>query len=401
MSVKAFPNKRLSGYMEGYYGRLLDWPERHRLLETLTELGMNTWCYAPKEDMCHRYRWRDPWNEEWQRQFTIFCRAADNREVMVIAGLAPGLDFDFSTISETAKGEAVNSDYNILLAKAQRLLQCGARSIALLMDDIDESFSKRSGGFKLEGEAHATLANQLGDDLNHALLVVPRAYANEIAVLSPDYLPAFTGTLASHHAVAHCGSDIVSETVTRQDCKACFGESSHRLIVWDNLYANDYCPRRLFVGSWVGRNELYDVLLNPTGMVNTDQLLLELMAVGLSGQSSPSNSVADRDWRTVMRKHNVPGEFDILAKWCWHPMFNSGIATTVDPASVNQADVEAALHELLWCWKTPLAREWYPFLMGLRQDLLLLFDELPDLRIHKTQTAPMATALIRSAGTGT
>ncbi|MEE9319150.1 MAG: beta-N-acetylglucosaminidase domain-containing protein [Granulosicoccus sp.] len=397
MSFRALPDERLVGYMEGYYGRLLDWQERHRLLQTLTEHGMNTWCYAPKEDACHRYRWRDAWDDDWHRQFTIFCRTAGEKEITVFAGIAPGLDFDYSTISDTAWGPPAKTDYNILLAKAQKLLHSGARGIILLMDDIDEKFAYRSGGFALEGEAHAALANKLGDDLDHALLVVPRAYANEIAKQSPDYLPAFAGTLLSHHAIAHCGSDIVSETITMQDCKVHLGDSKHRLVIWDNLYANDYCPRRLFVGSWAGRNEPYDVLLNPTGMVNTDQILLDLMAAGLSGLPTASKYETDKTWHAVMRRHNVPMEFDTLARWCWHPVFNSVIASNVDPDAIDQADIEAALDELLWCWKTPLAREWYPYLMGLRQDLLLVLDELPELRIHKTQTAPMATTLCRSA----
>ena len=31
-----------SGYIEGYYGRLLDWPSRHELLKIMSNLGMNT-----------------------------------------------------------------------------------------------------------------------------------------------------------------------------------------------------------------------------------------------------------------------------------------------------------------------------------------------------------------------
>ena len=53
----------------------------------------------------------------------------------------------------------------------------------------------------------------------------------------------------------------------------------------------------------------------------------------------------------------------------------------------------AAIEALLWRWKTPLAREWYPFLFGLKHDLLLSTGNLPGLRIHKTQTAALAQHL--------
>ena len=43
-----------------------------------------------------------------------------------------------------------------------------------------------------------------------------------------------------------------------------------------------------------------------------------------------------------------------------------------------------ALDELLWRWKTPLSREWYPFLMALRQDILLGDGQMDALRRAKT-----------------
>ena len=57
------------------------------------------------------------------------------------------------------------------------------------------------------------------------------------------------------------------------------------------------------------------------------------------------------------------------------------------------ADVLDALDELLWRWKTPLSREWYPWLYGLRHDLLLAAGKLSPDRVLKTQTPPLARAL--------
>ena len=53
----------LHGYIEGYYGRLLDWDDRTRLLHRLSSLGLNAYLYAPKEDECHRFEWRRPWDK--------------------------------------------------------------------------------------------------------------------------------------------------------------------------------------------------------------------------------------------------------------------------------------------------------------------------------------------------
>ena len=65
-------------------------------------------------------------------------------------------------------------------------------------------------------------------------------------------------------------------------------------------------------------------------------------------------------------------------------------------SSYERTRLEQAFERLLWHWKTPLAREWYPYLMGLRHDLALANDSLPRDRIHKTQTAPLAARLVEN-----
>ena len=47
----------------------------------------------------------------------------------------------------------------------------------------------------------------------------------------------------------------------------------------------------------------------------------------------------------------------------------------------------AALDVLLWQWKSALQREWYPFLMGLRQDILLKTGAMNRLRQQKSPAA--------------
>ena len=56
------------------------------------------------------------------------------------------------------------------------------------------------------------------------------------------------------------------------------------------------------------------------------------------------------------------------------------------------------IDRLLWKWKTPLSREWYPYLLSLKQDLQILNDQLPFNRILKTQTHPMARKILKING---
>ena len=50
--------------------------------------------------------------------------------------------------------------------------------------------------------------------------------------------------------------------------------------------------------------------------------------------------------------------------------------------------------------ENPLSREWYPFIFGLKHDLLMAGGDLPSLRIIKTQTAALSGLLSPLADKG-
>ena len=371
-------SKRIHGYAEGYYGRLLSWHERLALLDTLYAAGQNTYYYAPKEDAKHRLKWRTPYDSEWRNDFAQFCQQAKTRQIAVVAGVAPGLDFDFNDL-------AGGPDFKLLVEKCQQLISDGADHVSLLMDDIDADFHTRSGGMKSEGYAHARLANALSEAIDRSLWVTPRIYANELATNDADYLPDLLGTLHREHILLYCGSDVVARQAATESLMQLVSSASHELVLWDNLYANDYCPRRLFVGPWTGRDPSSSVLLNPTGLVHTDCLLLDIMA------ACQSEAETLTVWRETMHRHGVPDSFLAIAEFFWHPVFND----QQDQQDLHiDASMLSAIEECLWRWKTPLSREWYPFMFGLKHDLLVFNNTLPELRILKTQNRPLAIKLL-------
>lgn len=383
---KAFQNQRMNnsvlGYAEGYYGQLLTWSERALILESLQAHGQNTYYYAPKEDALHRLQWREPYPIEWREKFAQFCTAAKSRGIRIVAGVAPGLDFDFNHISG-------GSDLQAVLDKCRQLKQDGADHLSLLMDDIDADFASRRGDFNSEGEAHARLANIISDELGEVIWVTPRIYANELAAEEPDYLPDFFATLYSAHTVLYCGTDVVAHQLDPSHINAVAQTGGQRIVMWDNVYANDYCPRRLYVGPWQGREAACDVLLNPTGRVHTDCLLLELMSG--NGLTRNDHNAVESRWCDVLEKHGVPKSFMHLAPYFHHPVFNNQLYSELQPAT---EETFFALEECLWRWKTPLSREWYGFIFGLKHDLLMENNTLPTLRIQKTQNFPLASLLM-------
>ena len=354
----------LTGYIEGYYGRLLGFAERARILARLHELGMNAYFYAPKDDPYHRLHWRENYPQDWLKNWRDFTATAKTRGVRVIAGLAPGLDFSFDS-----SGEA---DLGILAGKLGALAGEAHIIPCLLLDDIPPP--ENDGD---EGAAHGRIAHNLAARLGREVMVVPRVYADELAVESPAYLRGFVDAYQGAGNIFYCGKHIVSREINlASSALVRAGFRVDGVVVWDNLYANDYCPRRLFVGAWAGREHLGKcggVMLNPTGMIETDLLLLGVMDAG-----------ADLARRAaVLRAHGVPPQFELVEHCFWHPPES---ADEIIPPPDTDAIIEAmlqALDVLLWRWKSALAREWYSYLMGLRGDLLMLRGEADALRQAK------------------
>jgi len=364
-----------SGYVEGYYGQLLDWSGRHDILRVLSALGMSSYFYAPKEDAAHRFLWRTAYDQDWRDAFKEFAAAARRNGVGVIAGIAPGLDFNFADLDKKMAG-----DFACLVKKAAGFCADGASHIGLLMDDIAADFDERAGAFQSEGEAHGVLANRLAMAIDRPVIVVPRIYADSLITKddrhSLSYLQDLTIHLAAATPIVYCGNDIVAQRV---------GGDAHgliddgRLLIWDNFYANDYCPRRLFLGPWRRPVGMGNILLNPTGMRETDKLLLKMTMIG---------GDADK-WRHLIGAH-VPADFFTLAYY-----FDAPFGFAPQFAAPSHAAALRAVETLLWQWKSPLQREWYPALMGLKQDLLLAAGQMPPERISKTQSPPLAAFLDR------
>lgn len=381
--MKALSTNLCRGYIEGYYGQLPSWNMRCDLIRQLSALGLTSYFYAPKEDIYHRLHWREPYPADWRVSFRSWTALAQTHSIQIIAGVAPGLDFNFDHLHDGA-------DFIALVDKAQQLLEDGASAIALLMDDINAEFNPTKTGPTSEGQAHALLANALSEHIGCSIFVVPRVYAQELEYESPGYAQTFSAQLATGNVVFHCGTHIVAPSIVVRDVADYSDAHRHRIVVWDNLYANDYCPRRLYVGPWQGRSAVSEIMLNPTGMPATDALLLDIMA------NTTNDSDAQKVQAQAFERHDVPDEFILVAAYFSHPPFTLAVQNDLAPTSSRDQQL-AAIEFLLWKWKSPLSREWYPFLFGLKLDLIISAGGMSEMRVRKTQLAPLAQYLIKNS----
>ena len=378
--------KTLNGYIEGYYGRLLTWDERDRIVLKLRKNKMNFYLYAPKEDDKHRLSWKTKYDNLWKNNFKNFCKNAKFNKVQVIVGLSPGLNFDFKDFIEKQKNNKISHDLNILKNKILDLLDCGAEEVALLFDDLPNNFKKHYGNLISEGSIHAHLSNILSYFIKKPIYVVPRIYADQLIDEDKNYLLDYGKVINENNNTFYSGKNIVSQKININTLIKISKIIPTKIVIWDNFYANDYCPRRIFLGPLTGRINVENLMINPTGLIETDLLILDII-------KSTKNSLSPlKDWKEVLRKHKVPSNFYNISSFFLIPDFEN--KTSLKNMYITNKSIEN-LDFLLWKWKSPLSREWYPFLLGLKHDLQLYKRELTSDRITKTQTKPLASYIFK------
>ncbi len=360
-------SKPLNGYIEGYYGRLMDWSSRESLITEVAAQGMGHYLYAPKEDPFHRRDWRIAYPRVWMKRFAEGVAWSRRKKVELIPALAPGLSYAYSS----------GDDYRKLLRKFRVYLDNGCRTLALLMDDIPETLPAESKGkYSSLGQAHGHLLERLLDDLRKerpdiSVWFCPTVYTDQFAKGSIDqskYLLDLAGTIPVEIPIFWTGKKVVPATLTGDDIRPLADMFRNDIVIWDNFYANDYCPHKLFVGPYPRRHRdlgawVKGVMLNPTGLPETDRLLLRTFASTWKGLAP------DKAWRKALEEMGVPEEFSRIASFFAYP---SPVlkSTEMQPARIKAW--RKALHVLIWEWKSPLHREWYPFLYALDCDLSLL-----------------------------
>lgn len=371
----------MNGYIEGYYGKLLNWQERRRIITKLSSCRMNTYLYAPKEDARHRLNWRDKYDDFWRTRFKNFCHYSNKKNIKILAGIAPGLNFNFDYDSIKTK----HNDFEVLKNKALFLLNSGASNIVLLLDDIPDHF--KNSNKLCEGFLHAKLVNDLSMSIKKNIYFVPRIYSDEQIIEKPSYLKELAKNLKESIKLFYCGKNIVSHSILNSDLKSISSSFKNKIIFWDNIYANDYCPRKIFLGKWINRDANLNILINPTGMINTDLFLLDIISI-----SNEKNFILL--YKKILKKHKIPKEFTLVNHFFDYTQINLSNYENINHENIEK--IIDALDFLLWKWKSKLSREWYPFLLILKQDMNIQLNKYSNNRIRKVQTIPLAKKLLKN-----
>ncbi len=249
------------GVIEGFYGRPWTAAQRNRLYGWMAAWGMNTYLYAPKDDLWHRARWRELYPAHEQQMLASLVAQARSHEVRFVYALAPGLDFDWQT----------PQDREALDRKVASLIELGVEDFALLFDDIPYQQDRAAQALEQVEATHHLMRFLETRGLQSNVLFCPTEYCAERAVPSVQaspYLNTLGQQLAPGVEVFWTGPQIVSTEISAESLREVAGVLRRRPLLWDNYYASDYTSHRLHLGPYGGRPldllpEVSGVLCNP------------------------------------------------------------------------------------------------------------------------------------------
>jgi protein O-GlcNAcase/histone acetyltransferase len=257
----------LAGVIEGFYGAPWTRAERLALCDSMVAWKLNTYLYAPKDDLKHRVEWREIYSAAEADSLAELIQACRARGLRFIYALSPGLDIRFSQEAELA----------CLRARFEQMLALGCEHFALLFDDIPDRMHaedrERWGSFA-SAQCHVTNAMfqwTRQRQPNGRFLFCPTVYCGRMAerqLGGAVYLETVGRELAADIEVFWTGPEIISREITVGHIQELQRVLRRKPLIWDNLHANDYDGRRFYCGPYAGRppelrGEVTGLLHNP------------------------------------------------------------------------------------------------------------------------------------------
>jgi protein O-GlcNAcase / histone acetyltransferase len=272
----------LAGVIEGFYGQPWSPAERLELFDWMATWGLNTYLYAPKDDLKHRAIWRELYSAPEAATLSEVIRGCQQGSIRFIYALSPGLDIRYSS----------EADLLHLKKRFEQMLALGCRHFALLFDDIpDRMVAEDLKAFGSFASAQSQVANALfrwtrEHSQDARFLFCPTAYCGRMAnakLGGEGYLSAIGRELLPEIDVFWTGPEIISREITVAHVREQQNILRRKPLIWDNLHANDYDGRRFCCGPYTGRppelrKEVSGLLSNPNNEFPLNYVPLRTLA---------------------------------------------------------------------------------------------------------------------------
>jgi hypothetical protein len=326
----------LAGVIEGFYGPPWSQAERFELFRWMANWRLNTYLYAPKDDLKHRALWREPYSVSELKALQELIRACAASGIRFFYALSPGLDIRYHAQKEL----------DLLRSRFEQMMGLGCHSFALLFDDIPDRMEaadlKRFGSFA-SAQCHVVnelfrWARQKHEDTR--FLFCPTPYCGRMAEREyggRGYLATVGRELLAKIEIFWTGPEIISREITVRHIQELQNVLRRKPFIWDNLHANDYDGGRFYCGPYSGRPlelrpAVKGLLVNPNNefLLNYVPLctLAEFVHCQPDGIWEPRTAYlsAMREWLAQFATLGAPIELDDLVLFgdCYYLPYEQG-----------------------------------------------------------------------------
>ena len=284
-TITDYPLFKKRGYIEGFYGPTWENSKRLSVMKLMASYGMNTFFYAPKDDIYHRAKWRDlyPVNELTQLK-NLFNVARENFFDFHWT-IGPGLTYKYTS----------DEDFKLLINKIKSVYDIGVRNFGLLLDDIpwDFQYEEDAKAFDSVVDAHIYLVNKTYSALKEIdtsinLTVCPTQYSGNC---NDYYITKFGCNIPADVDLFWTGAEICSRVLTVREADELTYSTNHRPLYWDNFPVND-CEmfQEMHLGALIGRDK--DLYKHCEGIISNVMEFAECSKI-------PLMTIADYLWNPI------------------------------------------------------------------------------------------------------
>ncbi len=328
------------GVVEGFYGKPWTHAERMDMLSFMSEVGMNAYLYAPKDDPYHRRKWRIPYPPKKMASLKHLVSHARSVGISFVFSLSPGLSLRYSD----------KSDVDALAAKMGVLHNEGVRDFALLLDDIPAELAGEADrrAFGSLAAAQVALANDVRERLQNMspdtrLIVCPTQYHGDT---STDYAREMGAGLHPEIDIMWTGPNVCSQELSYEYASAATAALRRPVTFWDNYPVNDATMKgELHIGPYTGRSaQLAEVsrglFLNPMNQAEASKIAL---GAGAAYMNDPKRYDAEAAWTASAAK--VVGEASVEALYIFRDACAISPLHPSDPPLLTEI-VDSAKHRM-------------------------------------------------------
>jgi hyaluronoglucosaminidase len=217
------------GIIEGFFGPVWTWAQRHSLMRGLASHNYSFYLYAPKSDRLLRRDWQLPFTDQWQTDVQNFSGACVQLGVNFGVGITP---FDLHK-------HLSDQSLQVWREKIRNLGQLGVQTIAILFDDMDAKTPDLvNTQLRIIEAAQSELKNQ-------RIIVCPSYYSNDIVLdrvfgqRPPRYLDDLGRGLDQGVDVFWTGEEVCSRQFSVADLNRVAEQLQRKPLLWDNYPVND------------------------------------------------------------------------------------------------------------------------------------------------------------------